>query len=85
LAKTVAASVMAVTFAFTGWATASAAPQASGDDLVTVQATWFEWRVYSTYEKCAQAGRDFVYTEPGINGWRCSFDSPGWLLELRRA
>jgi hypothetical protein len=84
---------MAVAFAFTGWATAgaSAAPppapqaQASGDGLVTVQDVWIRWRVYSTYAKCRQAGIDFTHPTEGIDAWRCSFDSPGWLLELRRA
>lgn len=92
LAKTVAASAMAVAFAFTGWATtaavASAAPpqaQASGDGLATVQDVWIKWRVYSTYAKCRQAGIDFTHPTEGIDAWRCTFDSPGWLLELRRA
>jgi hypothetical protein len=80
---------MAVTFAFTGWATttalASAAPppqETSAEGPITVQDVWIPWKVYATHEKCRKAGRDMIGVGAVVD-YRCSYDSPGWLLELR--
>jgi hypothetical protein len=88
LTKTVAASAMAVAFVFTGWAATAASaappPQASAEGVVTVQGPkWVKWKVYSTYAKCRKAGIASVNIDVGgdILDWRCSWDSPGWMLE----
>ncbi|GAB2772667.1 hypothetical protein [Amycolatopsis magusensis] len=86
-ARFIAASTMAVAAVFAGGAgglvaSADPAPQASTETTFNAQDVWIDWKVYSTYEKCRQAGRDMIGVGAVVD-YRCTFDSPSWLLELR--
>ncbi|GAA3843440.1 MULTISPECIES: hypothetical protein [Amycolatopsis] len=79
-------SALAVAVTFTGWtattALAGASPAPTDTGTVTTQDVWVPWKVYATYEKCRQQGRDMIGVGAVVD-YRCSYDSPGWLLELR--
>lgn len=89
LSRLVAVSATAAALTLTGWAAttalAGAAPAPSAASVagpVTAQDVWVDWKVYSTHEKCRQAGRDMIGVGAVVD-YKCEWDSPGWMLSLR--
>ncbi|GAB3576264.1 hypothetical protein GCM10027445_40000 [Amycolatopsis endophytica] len=86
LARLFATSALAVAVTVTGWtataAVAGATPPPSDTGTATAQDVWIAWKVYSSYESCRQAGRDMIGVGAVVD-YRCTWDSPSWLLELR--